>query len=70
MSNQENFSRHQSEALAAINGLNTAIEKRRIAEAEVGKAQKELATVRAKTATTSEALNSALKEFGEVAMHW
>jgi hypothetical protein len=65
MSEQE-----KNEALAVIKQLDEAIARRRVAEGEVGKAQRALADVRVKAANSSETLSAALKEFGEVAAHW
>jgi hypothetical protein len=72
MSQQEKTlsAEHQAEALDAINKLSQAIEKRRLSDAEVGKAHKEVLALRVKTAVTSEALSAALKDFSEVADHW
>jgi hypothetical protein len=57
-------------AVDAIKTLSRAIEKRRVAEAEVGKAHEQLAAVEAANAKTPEALNAALSGFREVAQHW
>jgi hypothetical protein len=60
----------KKDALGVITNLSAAIEKRRAADAEVGKAHKALAEVRVNVATSAETVSAALKEFGEVAMHW
>lgn len=62
--------RHQNEALDAIKNLSDAIERRRAAEAEVGKAHRDLSILTIKNASSGDELNSALREFSETAMHW
>lgn len=57
-------------AVDAIKTLSRAIEKRRAAEAEVGKAHEQLAAVQAANAKTPESLDAALRGFREVAQHW
>jgi hypothetical protein len=58
------------EAVTAIKALDAAIAKRRTAEAEVGKAQSELAAVSVRAATSRTELSNALNSFREAAMHW
>ena len=66
---QENAS-HKQEALAALTKLNEAIERRREADAAVGRAHHDLAAVEIRNALSVEAVNSALRDFSAVAMHW
>jgi hypothetical protein len=66
----EDFAQKQLAAIAAIDDLSNAIERRRHAESEVGKAQKALSAVQVKNATNEEALHASLNAFREVAMHW
>jgi hypothetical protein len=58
------------EAVSAIKALDAAIVKRRTAEAEVGKAQTELAAVSVRAASSRAELSTALNSFREAAMHW
>lgn len=64
------FAQKQAAAITAINKLSSAIEKRREAETEVGKAHQELSAVQVKNTTSEESLNAALNGFREVAAHW
>jgi hypothetical protein len=60
----------REEAVKAITTLSDAIEKRKQADAEVGKAQRDLAIIRTRAAENLESLNTTLDDFAELEAHW
>jgi hypothetical protein len=60
----------REEAMRAINALSDSIERRKQADAEVGKAQRDVAIIRAKAAENLGSLNTALRDFAELEANW
>ena len=59
-----------SEAADRINQLSNAVERRKAADADVGKALRDVALERAKSAENLADLNRILQDFSEHAFRW